>query len=63
MADAQSTQTHPKFTFIIGSGRHLLVDIHPLRLISVIACNEAEARSLAGFTSLVFVSRQEVRYA
>ncbi|MBK5142878.1 hypothetical protein I2494_03960 [Budviciaceae bacterium BWR-B9] len=63
MADIQHTQTHPKFTFLIGSGRQRLSDLLPLQIISVTAANEQEARSLAGFPSLVFVSRQEVRHA
>ncbi|MCD1125347.1 hypothetical protein LPW36_04790 [Jinshanibacter sp. LJY008] len=63
MADIQHTQTQPKFTFLIGSGRQRLSDLHPLQIISVTAANEKEARSLAGYPSLVFVSRQEVRHA
>ncbi|MFV0547717.1 MAG: hypothetical protein ACK5M5_03220 [Limnobaculum xujianqingii] len=63
MADIQHTQTHSKFTFLIGSGRQCLSDLLPLQLISVIATSEQEARSLAGYPSLVFVSRQEVCYA
>ncbi|MEQ1966394.1 hypothetical protein ABLA30_04950 [Xenorhabdus nematophila] len=35
MADTQSNQTRPKFTCLIASGTQRLVDIHPLRLISV----------------------------
>ncbi|WP_179038305.1 hypothetical protein [Limnobaculum xujianqingii] len=63
MADIQHTQTHPKFTFLLGSGRQRLSDLLPLQFISVTAANEQEVRSLAGFPSLVFVSRQEVRHA
>ncbi|CEF32606.1 hypothetical protein [Xenorhabdus nematophila] len=35
MADTQSNQTRPKFTCLIASGTQRLVDIHPLRFISV----------------------------
>ncbi|CDL81321.1 hypothetical protein XCR1_1580007 [Xenorhabdus cabanillasii JM26] len=35
MAVQQHTQTRLKFTFLIASGTQRLVDIHPLRLISV----------------------------
>ncbi|MBD2800328.1 hypothetical protein ID854_07630 [Xenorhabdus sp. M] len=58
MADIQHTQTHLKFTFLIASGNQRLVDIHPVRLITVLADCEGEARLLAGKSNLVFVSRQ-----
>ncbi|MDE9554160.1 hypothetical protein KKJ06_01580 [Xenorhabdus bovienii] len=58
MADTQSNQTHLKFTFLIASGTQRLVDIHPIRLITVLADCEGEARLLAGTSSLIFVSRQ-----
>ncbi|WP_280176147.1 hypothetical protein [Xenorhabdus innexi] len=35
MAIQQHTQTRLKFTFLIASGTQRLVDIHPMRLISV----------------------------
>ncbi|MDX7990118.1 hypothetical protein [Xenorhabdus littoralis] len=35
MAIQQHTQTHLKFTFLMASGNQRLVDIHPVRLISV----------------------------
>ncbi|MBD2796327.1 hypothetical protein ID856_07210 [Xenorhabdus sp. 18] len=58
MADIQHTQTRLKFTFLIASGTQRLVDIHPVRLITVLADCEGEARLLAGKSNLVFVSRQ-----
>ncbi|MEX0447575.1 hypothetical protein [Xenorhabdus sp. SGI246] len=58
MADTQSNQTHLKFTFLIASGNQRLVDLHPVRLITVLAESEGEARLLAGIPSLIFVSRQ-----
>ncbi|CDH00638.1 conserved hypothetical protein [Xenorhabdus bovienii str. feltiae Moldova] len=39
------------------------MDIHPVRLITVLADCEGEARLLAGIPSLVFVSRQGVSHA
>ncbi|MGJ0638062.1 hypothetical protein [Xenorhabdus bovienii] len=56
MDTPQHTQTRLKFTFLIASGNQRLVDIHPVRLITVLADCEGEARK----SSLVFVSRQEV---
>ncbi|WP_086111333.1 hypothetical protein [Xenorhabdus beddingii] len=58
MADTQHNQTRLKFTFLIASGTQRLVDIHPVRLITVLADSEIEARLLAGISSLIFVSRQ-----
>ncbi|WP_446471110.1 hypothetical protein [Xenorhabdus stockiae] len=63
MDTPQLTQTRLKFTFLIASGTQRLVDIHPVRLITVLADSEGEARLLAGIPSLIFVSRQEVNYA
>ncbi|WP_046336070.1 hypothetical protein [Xenorhabdus bovienii] len=63
MAIPQHTQTRLKFTFLIASGNQRLVDIHPVRLITVLADCEGEARLLAGKSSLVFVSRQGVSHA
>ncbi len=63
MATPQLTQTRLKFTFLIASGNPRLVDIHPVRLITVLADSEGEARLLAGISSLIFVSRQGVNYA
>ncbi|WP_323855749.1 hypothetical protein [Xenorhabdus koppenhoeferi] len=63
MDTPQHTQTHLKFTFLIASGNQRLVDIHPVRLITVLADCEGEARLLAGKSNLVFVSRQEVNRA
>ncbi|CDM89225.1 conserved protein of unknown function [Xenorhabdus bovienii] len=60
MAIQQHNQTRLKFTFLIASGTQRLVDIHPVRLITVLADCEGEARLLAGKSSLVFVSRQGV---
>ncbi|REF27632.1 hypothetical protein BDD26_2441 [Xenorhabdus cabanillasii] len=57
-----STQTRLKFTFLIASGTQRLVDIHPVRLITVLAACEGEARLLAGKSNLVFVSRQGVSH-
>ncbi|MDE9457419.1 hypothetical protein [Xenorhabdus bovienii] len=51
MAGIQHTQTRPKFTCLIASGNQHLIDIHPQRLIII----------LAGISSLRSVSRQEVR--
>jgi hypothetical protein len=62
MATPQLNQTRLKFTFLIASGTQRLVDIHPVRLITVLADSENEARLLAGMSSLIFVSRQEVRH-
>ncbi|MDE9447772.1 hypothetical protein KKJ04_19990 [Xenorhabdus bovienii] len=58
MAIQQHNQTRLKFTFLIASGTQRLVDIHPVRLITVLADSEGEARLLAGISSLIFVSRQ-----
>ncbi|MDE9448021.1 hypothetical protein KKJ04_21475 [Xenorhabdus bovienii] len=63
MAIQQHNQTRLKFTFLIASGTQRLVDIHPVRLITVLADCEGEARLLAGIPSLVFVSRQGVSHA
>ncbi|PHM68583.1 hypothetical protein Xkoz_03657 [Xenorhabdus kozodoii] len=63
MDTPQHTQTRLKFTFLIASGNQRLVDIHPVRLITVLADCEGEARLLAGISSLVFVSRQGVSHA
>ncbi|CBJ79844.1 hypothetical protein XBJ1_0703 [Xenorhabdus bovienii SS-2004] len=60
MAIQQHNQTRLKFTFLIASGTQRLVDIHPVRLITVLADSEGEARLLVGISSLVFVSRQGV---
>ncbi|CDH24580.1 hypothetical protein XBKB1_2990002 [Xenorhabdus bovienii str. kraussei Becker Underwood] len=60
MAIQQHNQTRLKFTFLIASGTQRLVDIHPVRLITVLADCEGEARLLAGKSNLVFVSRQGV---
>ncbi|CDG99607.1 hypothetical protein XBFM1_1090016 [Xenorhabdus bovienii str. feltiae Moldova] len=60
MAIQQHNQTRLKFTFLIASGNQRLVDIHPVRLITVLADCEGEARLLAGKSNLVFVSRQGV---
>ncbi|MDE9519816.1 hypothetical protein KKJ17_19420 [Xenorhabdus bovienii] len=58
MDTPQHNQTRLKFTFLIASGNQRLVDIHPIRLITVLADCEGEARLLAGISSLIFVSRQ-----
>lgn len=58
MDTPQHNQTRLKFTFLIASGTQRLVDIHPVRLITVLADSENEARLLAGIPSLVFISRQ-----
>ncbi|MBD1228987.1 hypothetical protein [Xenorhabdus griffiniae] len=58
MDTPQHNQTRLKFTFLIAFGTQRLVDIHPVRLITVLADSEGEARLLAGIPSLVFVSRQ-----
>ncbi|WP_099141701.1 hypothetical protein [Xenorhabdus kozodoii] len=58
MDTPQHNQTRLKFTFLIASGTQRLVDIHPVRLITVLADSEGEARLLVGIPSLVFVSRQ-----
>ncbi|OKP00542.1 hypothetical protein Xedl_03288 [Xenorhabdus eapokensis] len=58
MDTPQHNQTRLKFTFLIASGTQRLVDLHPVRLITVLADNEGEARLLAGISSLIFVSRQ-----
>ncbi|MDE1484216.1 hypothetical protein KKJ06_16170 [Xenorhabdus bovienii] len=63
MADIQSNQTRLKFTFLIASGNQRLVDIHPVRLITVLANRENEARLLAGISSLILISRWEISYA
>ncbi|MEQ1969121.1 host cell division inhibitor Icd-like protein [Xenorhabdus nematophila] len=51
MAIQQHNQTRLKFTFLIASGNQRLVDIHPVRLITVLADCEGEARLLAGIQS------------
>ncbi|MDC9603502.1 hypothetical protein [Xenorhabdus griffiniae] len=58
MAIQQHNQTRLKFTFLIASGTQRLVDLHPVRLITVLADSEGEARLLAGISSLIFVSRK-----
>ncbi|KLU16721.1 MULTISPECIES: hypothetical protein [Xenorhabdus] len=58
MDTPQHNQTRLKFTFLIASGTQRLVDLHPVRLITVLAGSEGEARLLAGISSLIFVSRQ-----
>ncbi|WP_440583765.1 hypothetical protein [Xenorhabdus bovienii] len=44
MAIQQHNQTRLKFTFLIASGTQRLVDIHPVRLITVLADSEGEGR-------------------
>ncbi|MDC9591720.1 hypothetical protein PSI23_21160 [Xenorhabdus sp. XENO-10] len=63
MDTPQHNQTRLKFTFLIASGTQRLVDIHPMRLITVLADSEGEARLLAGIPSLIFVSRQGANHA
>ncbi|MGJ0630009.1 hypothetical protein [Xenorhabdus bovienii] len=50
MAGIQHTQTRPKFTCLIESDNQQLIDIHSQHFITI----------LAGISSLIFVSRQEV---
>ncbi|MDC9621520.1 hypothetical protein PSI22_07675 [Xenorhabdus sp. XENO-7] len=52
-----------KYTFLIGKGKTRLSELNPMRLITVLADSEGEARLLAGKSSLVFVSRQGVNHA
>ncbi len=55
-----------KYTFLIGKGKARLSDINPIRLITVLAQSESEARSLAGNSCLIFAGRlpvQEVSHA
>ncbi|QBY44749.1 hypothetical protein ArsFIN_33350 [Arsenophonus nasoniae] len=52
-----------KYTFLIGKGKTRLSEINPIRLISVLAKSENEARLLAGNRHLVFVARQGVAHA
>ncbi|SFO11129.1 hypothetical protein [Xenorhabdus japonica] len=47
-----------KYTFLIGKGKTRLSELNPVRLITVLADCEGEARLLAGKSNLVFVSRQ-----
>ncbi|ELY9432778.1 host cell division inhibitor Icd-like protein [Salmonella enterica] len=59
------THAHSKlYTFLNARSNRLLSEIHPLRLISVLATTETEARSLLTDFPLVFVSCKplEVRH-
>lgn len=49
-----------KFTFLLAQSKQCIADLHEIRLISVIAHSESEARLLAGRSGLVFVSRVSV---
>jgi hypothetical protein len=66
MATANSNiRAHSKlYTFLNARSNRLLSDIHPLRLISVLATTETEARNLLANFPLVFVSCKplEVRH-
>lgn len=66
MATANSiTHAHAKlYTFLNARSNLLLNEIHPLRLISVLATTETEARNLLADFPLVFVSCKplEVRH-
>lgn len=44
------------YTFLNARSNTLLSELHPLRLISVLATTESEPRSLLNGSSLVFVS-------
>ncbi|HDL6964590.1 TPA: hypothetical protein PXM28_004007 [Yersinia enterocolitica] len=58
MADANSNiRAYSKlYTFLNARSNTLLSELHPLRLISVLATTETEARNLLMGFSLVFVS-------
>ncbi|MBW5832396.1 host cell division inhibitor Icd-like protein [Yersinia enterocolitica] len=58
MADANSNiRAYSKlYTFLNARSNTLLSELHPLRLISVLATTESEARNLLAGFSLVFVS-------
>ncbi|HHR5538614.1 TPA: host cell division inhibitor Icd-like protein [Klebsiella quasipneumoniae] len=66
MATANSNiRAHAKlYTFLNARSNRLLSEIHPLRLISVLATTETEARNLLADFPLVFVSCKplEVRH-
>lgn len=66
MATANSNiRAHSKlYTFLNARSNRLLSEIHPLRLISVLAATETEARNLLADFPLVFVSCKplEVRH-
>ncbi|QLH63405.1 hypothetical protein [Serratia symbiotica] len=66
MATANSTiHAHSKlYTFLNARSNRLLREIQPLRLMSVLATTEAEARDLLAGFPLVFVSCKplEVRH-
>lgn len=46
-----------KFTFILAQGKQLVADLQEIRLVSVLAATEQEARQLIGHTDLVFSSK------
>ena len=50
-----------KFTFLLAQGKQYIADLHEIRLVTVLAATEQEARALAGAYSLVFVSRCPVQ--
>lgn len=63
--DNSNIRAHSKlYTFLNAHSNRLLSDIYPLRLISVLATTETEARSLLADFPLIFVSCKplEVRH-
>lgn len=48
------------FTFVLAQGKQRIADMQKIRFITVLAGTEQEARSIAGASSLVFVSRLPV---
>ncbi|WP_338803402.1 hypothetical protein WDV76_14695 [Xenorhabdus griffiniae] len=60
MADTQSNQTRPKFTHQKASGNQKLSDIFPA--LTMLANSEHATSLLAGCSSLIAVSFQEVSH-
>lgn len=46
-----------KFTFLLAQGKQYIAELHEIRLVTVLADTEQEARALAGAYPLVFVGR------
>lgn len=50
-----------KFTFLLAQGKQYIAELHEIRLVTVLAATEQEARALAGAYPLVFVGRCPVQ--
>src|SRR5699024_2976842 len=44
-----------KFTFLLAQGKQYIAELHEIRLVTVLADTEQEARALAGAYPLVFL--------